>query len=76
MNFKTASEIDLYCQIASRPFYTQKRSKFFAYGGHVSGYGFDSSAIKTPVFESISKLLLKLTFIAKLLQGLFTCKNP
>ena len=55
-------------------FYTQKKpSKFFACGGHVSIYSFDSSTIKIPVFESISKLPLKLT---KLLLGLLHAKNP
>jgi hypothetical protein len=33
MSIKAASKINLYFQIASRPFYTQKPSKFFACSG-------------------------------------------
>ena len=36
-NFKIASDGDLYYQIASKPFYAQKLSKFFACGGQLLG---------------------------------------
>ena len=34
-NFKIASDGDLYYQIASKPFFAQKSSKFFACGGQL-----------------------------------------
>ena len=36
-NFKIASDGDLYYQIASKPFFVQKLSKFFACGGQLLG---------------------------------------
>ena len=36
-NFKIASDGDLYYQIASKPFFAQKLSKFFACGGLLLG---------------------------------------
>jgi hypothetical protein len=62
-------------QFASGNFYAQKSLQFFACGRHLLGYGFVyrcSSTIKTLVFISISKLLLKMTFIMKLLLCIFT----
>ena len=33
--WQSASDVNLYYQIVSRPFYKQKSSKFFACGGHI-----------------------------------------
>ena len=72
---KSASDVNLYYQIVSKPFYEHKSSKFFACGGHLLAHKTTSTALNSQFQSSLKKTASDVNLYYKIISRPFYDTN-